>query len=411
MAFHLWPRSSADSAPPLPPAPARLLLREIPPVEIRYPLSRAMNRFRQHQVSGLPVTHAGELVGWVTETQVADALTADPANAETTPIQAVMSPVPAVVSPDARDELLLAPFHATGSGLLPVVTDSGQYLGCVTRLDALAARDGWFPPPRIGGMATPLGVYLTTGTVSGGAGHWALILTGMLFTVMMWLTQTGLRFVTSLLANVRYSAFLQDLARVLDQQLVPAPPLYALSLFLLALLLQFGCFLLLLRVAPRLTGYHAAEHQTVNAIEAGEPLTPENVARMPRVHPRCGTNLWSIILLTQCGVGAMSMLLSIETFRRDVSLPVILATFGTLLVTLVWRRVGSWFQQHLTTRPASPAEIASGIAAGQELLMRHLDAAAQPPRRGMRLWRTGFIQVLIGVTLMSALFWLLDVLR
>jgi uncharacterized protein YqhQ len=39
----------------------------------------------------------------------------------------------------------------------------------------------------------------------------------------------------------------------------------------------------------RLFGYHGAEHKTINAYEAGVELTPENVAKYPIEHPRCGT--------------------------------------------------------------------------------------------------------------------------
>ncbi len=39
----------------------------------------------------------------------------------------------------------------------------------------------------------------------------------------------------------------------------------------------------------RVYGYHAAEHKTINAFEAGAPLDVENVSRFSREHPRCGT--------------------------------------------------------------------------------------------------------------------------
>lgn len=39
----------------------------------------------------------------------------------------------------------------------------------------------------------------------------------------------------------------------------------------------------------RLFAYHGAEHKTINAYEAGAPLTPASVARFPLEHPRCGT--------------------------------------------------------------------------------------------------------------------------
>ncbi len=39
----------------------------------------------------------------------------------------------------------------------------------------------------------------------------------------------------------------------------------------------------------RLFAYHGAEHKTINAYEAGAPLTPESVRRYRLEHPRCGT--------------------------------------------------------------------------------------------------------------------------
>ena len=39
----------------------------------------------------------------------------------------------------------------------------------------------------------------------------------------------------------------------------------------------------------RVFAYHGAEHKTINAFEAGDELTPENVAKHSLEHPRCGT--------------------------------------------------------------------------------------------------------------------------
>jgi len=390
----------------LPPVPARTLLRDIPPIEADDSPRQAIRCFRRHQVSELPVTCGGALVGWLGEEQAAEAAL-DDAGAVT--VRALMAPVPALISPEARGDELLAFFQATGNSLLPVIAFDGRYLGCVTRVDALAAREGWFPPPRIGGMATPLGVYLTTGTVNGGAGNLGLILTGMVFAVMMWGTQNVLLFAAQQLARLVRWPFLIDLAKVLGRESIKGTGPYVLSLVILSTLLLFAAFLLLLRYLPLLAGYHAAEHQTVNAIEAGEALTPESVARMSRVHPRCGTNLWSIVALSYLGVTAIILLLTTEVAGYDIELIVTLAVFGILFVTATWKRIGGWLQEHLTTRPTAPKELASGIAAGMELLRRHLETA-QSPRRGLRVWRMGFIQVLIGVMIMGSLLQLLDVL-
>lgn len=57
----------------------------------------------------------------------------------------------------------------------------------------------------------------------------------------------------------------------------------------------------------RLFGYHGAEHKTINAFEAGVELTPENVAKFPLEHARCGTAflltlvLISILVFTALG--------------------------------------------------------------------------------------------------------------
>ena len=38
--------------------------------------------------------------------------------------------------------------------------------------------------------------------------------------------------------------------------------------------------------------YHGAEHKTINCLEAGVPLTPENVDNFSRLHKRCGTSFY-----------------------------------------------------------------------------------------------------------------------
>lgn len=49
----------------------------------------------------------------------------------------------------------------------------------------------------------------------------------------------------------------------------------------------------------RVFAYHGAEHKTINAFEAGVELTPENVARYPLEHPRCGTSfLLTLVVLS-----------------------------------------------------------------------------------------------------------------
>lgn len=47
----------------------------------------------------------------------------------------------------------------------------------------------------------------------------------------------------------------------------------------------------------RVLGFHGAEHKAIHALEAGVPLTPENVQTFPRLHPRCGTTFLFIVVM------------------------------------------------------------------------------------------------------------------
>jgi uncharacterized protein YqhQ len=71
----------------------------------------------------------------------------------------------------------------------------------------------------------------------------------------------------------------------------------------------------------RVFQYHGAEHKTINAFEAGVELTPENVAKFPLEHPRCGTSF----LLTL-------VLLSVIVFSFLHPLPVLLQIAGRLVL-------------------------------------------------------------------------------
>lgn len=43
--------------------------------------------------------------------------------------------------------------------------------------------------------------------------------------------------------------------------------------------------------------YHGAEHKTINCLEAGVSLTPENVDNFSRLHKRCGTSFIFIVMI------------------------------------------------------------------------------------------------------------------
>lgn len=281
------------------------------------------------------------------------------------PVREIMEPPALLLLPAMRASEAAAGFDRVGTDTLPVIDGLGGLMGLVSRSDLVREMARPFRPPLVGGMATPIGVYLTTGAVSGGAGMGALFLTGlamsMAYLAAFFLGQPLISVVATLPYSVR-----------------PAAELLLLSV------VQMGLFLLLIRLSP-MAGYHAAEHQVVHAIERGEPLLVRTVREMPRVHPRCGTNLVA---------GGMLLWLG------GTLLQPLLGSAGYLLSGLValayWRAFGGWLQQHLTTRPATDAQIESGIQAAKSLLERHGRDPYSPVRPHVRLWRMGFLQILMG---------------
>lgn len=58
-------------------------------------------------------------------------------------------------------------------------------------------------------------------------------------------------------------------------------------------------YLLLIARAPdvrRVFQYHGAEHMTIHALEAGDPLTPAEVRKYPTAHQRCGTEFLVVVI-------------------------------------------------------------------------------------------------------------------
>src|SRR5262245_44200683 len=143
----------------------------------------------------------------------------------------------------------------------------------------------------------------------------------------------------------------------------------------------FIAYLALVSLLPdlrRVFQYHAAEHKAINALEAGEELTPERVQRYSLIHPRCGTAflLWvmviGIFVFAFVGQPAWYWLIT----SRIALLPVIAGLAYELirfagkhsdnraLMTLL--APGLWLQR-LTTREPSLDQIEVSIRALQEV--------------------------------------------
>ena len=109
--------------------------------------------------------------------------------------------------------------------------------------------------------------------------------------------------------------------------------------------------------------YHGAEHMTIHALEAGDPLTVDAIRKYPTAHPRCGTEFLVVVILvsiiTFSIVGRQELPLMVAS--RLTLIPVIAAVSYELLrfgarhrgVALVrWlSEPGIWVQKITTKQP------------------------------------------------------------
>jgi uncharacterized protein YqhQ len=113
----------------------------------------------------------------------------------------------------------------------------------------------------------------------------------------------------------------------------------------------------------RVFQYHGAEHKAINALEAGQELTVENVLAASRLHPRCGTSFVILVIL-------LSVLAAIPFYGQPVYIripiqlalviPVAGVAFELLRLSGKFRRnpfmaalarPGMWTQLLTTTSP------------------------------------------------------------
>jgi len=353
-------------------------------------VGKAAEAIRCSNVGAAPVIQDGRLLGLLTAEAVADFLALVPPRGAREISIASLSLEVAIAFPEG-----LAPAEALQylqANLLDraVVLDiNGGLLGVVTRAELVSAVCGRVRPQMIGGMATPFGVYLTGGGVRGGVGDLALMSTGIYLACLQ-------------LAALVLAAFLVGPGGWIYK--LPAPVEWQNAISRLGVDVPGGIlFAIMFRLSSFITGYHAAEHQVVHTIEAGDDLRPEVVRAKPRVHPRCGTNLVTgILILTAFWDQSPKW---VPEWGSEAM--VLMALFTT---AFFWRRLGSLVQQHITTSPASPRQIQSGIKAAQELMDRFQQRP--PVRRKLfhRIWNMGLIQVLTGsmlvIGLVEALRWL-----
>lgn len=355
--------------------PVGALLRFAETAHLGQSLEAAAFKLRHAEADVLVVLDEPVLAGVITEASLAQCLAEGMAPSD--PLDAAVRPAH-VIAPHATGADALRRFSEGDVSTLVVADDRGRVLGILAPSDLFPKVQEPLRPPALGGMATPFGIYLTTGSVSAGAGHVALMTTGMLLFTLFF----GAATVSDLLASQL------EMQGNLGPWGNPIRDLLPVALFLVGM-----------RLLP-LAGTHASEHMVVHAIERGERLELETVRRMPRVHPRCGTNL---------AVGAGVFLgLFHAGFIPDEQLRLLVAGLATVML---WRPLGGAMQFFVTTKPPTDRQIRSAIAAGKELLERYQTVSVTSPSFPLRLWRSGLFHVMGGAVLAGTLVaWLSNVL-
>lgn len=341
-------------------APVGSLAMPVEPVTLSSSLTAAASRMTTEGVSALPVTALGIYQGLVTESDLARALSIG--LSDDTPVSEVMIQSPPAVAGYQPGSEALRIFAESGARALAVVDAHDSVIGIITPSRLMVQVDQEARPRLVGGLATPFGVYLTTGAIAGGAKSWQLVATG------------GLMFLMFVLASTVAQALMMGVSPEFLRTSTGQGVLSGLGLLL---------FLVGLRFSP-LAGYHAAEHMVVHAIEQGEPLREETVKRMPRVHPRCGTNL-------AVTVGLFLGIMNAPWLMLEVRLLI------AIIVALFFGRpLGSIVQSVFTTRTPNSAQLQAGIAAGRELLTRYQTGGHVAAGPVQRLVRSGLFHLMFG---------------
>lgn len=154
--------------------------------------------------------------------------------------------------------------------------------------------------------------------------------------------------------------------------------------------LKIAIFLLYLFAVTRMKDihrvfeYHGAEHKTIACYEHREELTPANVRRFSRFHPRCGTSFLFIVLLVSILIGSFIPWGStlVRALIKIALLPVVMGISYEIiqyagghdnLLSRVLSAPGLWVQR-LTAFEPDDSQIEVAVAALKAVLPKEGEA-------------------------------------
>src|SRR3989337_2346226 len=164
------------------------------------------------------------------------------------------------------------------------------------------------------------------------------------------------------------------------------------GLIRLAILLAYVGFIGLIPDLKRASPYHGAEHKSIHALEAGDPLEPASVQRHPTAHVRCGTSF--LLTVVVVSVVVFAALGSPDLWLRVVSRIALIPVIAALAYELI--RLGGRFYanplarvlmwpnlalQTLTTRQPDDAQVEVALRALREVM--EAEGVATPTASGL----------------------------
>jgi uncharacterized protein YqhQ len=140
----------------------------------------------------------------------------------------------------------------------------------------------------------------------------------------------------------------------------------------------------------RVYEYHGAEHKTIHAMEAGDPLDAAHVQRHPTAHVRCGTSF--LLTVVVVSIIVFAPIGSPDLWLRVVSRIVLIPVIASISYELI--RIGGAFEsnpitkvlmwpnlalQAITTKPPDDAQVEVAITALNEVLAAEQEIESAAP--------------------------------
>ena len=164
---------------------------------------------------------------------------------------------------------------------------------------------------------------------AGGAPMWAMVIVSLLIV-------GGIFFAGPLLlADLLHDLLGSDLAVIFVEGLIR-----------LGVIVGYMAAIGLMPDIRRVYEYHGAEHKSIHALEAGDPLEPEHVQRHPTAHVRCGTSF--LLTVVVVSVFVFAAVGSPDLWLRVVSRIVLIPAIASIAYEVI--RLGGAFESHQITK-------------------------------------------------------------